>query len=387
MGDVNPSATLSDVASKVRAQEGRFRDLVHDHFFATILEARSIFPHSRERTHLQLVAVLTDVLDRTPLSGEVPQHVLNYVASHGVRHRRHGFPSEAYAPFGDALAAALADALPATDPAILGAAQRALRQVCRTMAAAAQEQDIAGVPPAFLATVSHVERRSRRISVVNLETQNLTFRAGQSLPVRMNYLPGVWRQLSPALPSNDYGQLQFHIQVHERGEASPLMASPRIGDDWTLGAPTGTLTPQGDLPLLLIAHRMGLAPMRAIIFELLQRPGPHPPVHLVMSAEYPGELHDLVALWNVSRTVDWLSVSVVVENPVDPWWVRPTESSRLPAELAVQVSQDLGQFALGLGRWQEHEVLVAGPARGVHEAVRSLYRGGVPSHRVSYEAW
>lgn len=387
MGNVTPSETLSDVASKVRAQEARFRDLVHDHFFTSILEARSIFPLSRERTHLQLVPALTDVLDRTPLSGEVPQHVLNYVAAHGVRHRRHGFPSEAYGPFGDALAAALVDALPATDPAVLAAAQKALRQVCQAMATAALEQDLAGVPAAYLATVTHVERRSRRISVVHLETQGLTYHPGQSIPVAMNYLPGTWRLLSPVLPANDYGQLEFHIQIHEKGAASPLLATPRVGDPWTLGAPTGHLIPHRGSPLLLIAHRMGLAPMRAIIFDLLQQPGPHPPVHLVMSAEYPGELHDLLALWNVAQAVDWLEITPVVEHGTDPWWVGATATSQLPAGLELQVSDDLGKFVLQQGRWPNHEVLVAGPARGVHETVRTLYRGGVPSNHVHYEAW
>ncbi|MGP6174728.1 FAD-binding oxidoreductase [Corynebacterium sp. A21] len=387
MGNVIPSETLSDVASKVRAQEARFLDLVHDHFFTSILEARSIFPLSRERTHLQLVPAITDVLDRTPLSGEVPQHVLNYVAGHGVQHRRHGFPSEAYEPFGEALAAALDDALPATNPAIIAAAQKALRQVCRSMAAAALEQDLAGVPAAYLATITHVERRSRRISVVHLETPGMKYHAGQHIPVAMNFLPGTWRNLSPALPANDYGQLEFHIQIHEKGTVSPMLATPRVGDFWTLGAPTGNLVPQSSSPLLLIAHRMGLAPMRAIIFDLLQKPGPHRPVHLIMSAEYPGELHDLLALWNVAQAVDWLEITPVVEHDTDPWWVGATTTSQRPEGLELQVSADLGACVLAQGRWPNHEVLVAGPARGVHETVRTLYRGGVPFNHVHYEAW
>lgn len=387
MGDVTPSETLSEVASRVRAQEARFRDLVHNHFFTSILEARALFPLSRERTHLGLVPVITDVLDRTPLNGQVPQHMLDYVAAHGVRHRRHGFPSEAYGPFGDSLAAALADVLPAAEPEILAAAQQALRQVCQAMASAAHQQDLAGVPPAYLATVTHVERRSRRISVVHLDSQKIDYRAGQNIPVAMSYLPGTWRTLTPVLPSDDHGQLEFHIQVHENGAASGMLANPRVGDYWTLGAPTGNLNTEGHSPLLLISHRMGLAPMRAIIFDLLQRPGPHQPVHLLISAEYPGELHDLRTLSNLARTVDWLEITPVAENPADPWWVGATSASEPPTGVSVQVSEDLGQFVLDQGIWDNHEVLVAGPARGVHEAVRSLYRGGVPFNLVDYEAW
>lgn len=387
MGNVTPSETLSEVASRVRAQEARFRDLVHNYFFTDILEARAIFPLSRERTHLGLVPVITDVLDRTPLNGQVPQHILDYVAAHGVEHRRHGFPSEAYTPFGNCLANALSDVLPGADPALIAAAQQALRQVCQAMAEAAHQQDLAGVPAAYLATVTHVERRSRRISTVRLDSQKIDYQAGQHLPVAMNYLPGIWRTLTPALPSDDHGQLEFHIQVHENGAASPMLASPRVGDNWTLGAPSGNLLPKGTAPLLLIAHRMGLAPMRAIIFDLLQQPGPHRPVHLVMSAEYPGELHDLRTLSTLARTVDWLKITPVVENAGDPWWVGATASAEPPAGMVFQVSDDLGQFALDRRIWDQHEVLIAGPARGVHEAVRSLYRGGVPFHLVDYEAW
>lgn len=380
--------TLSAVAEQLRAHQERFRDITHDRFFASILEARSIFPLARDRTHLQLVPALADVLDRTPLTGEVPDHMLRHVAVHGVRHRRHAFPPEAYEPFADALGVALHDVVTGIHPATVDAAERALRQVCARMADAARQEDLAGTPPAWLANVVQVERRSRRISVVRLETgMPVNYLAGQTLPVTARYLPGVWRMLSPALPSNDYGQLEFHVQAIEHGTASQLLTTPRVGDHWTLGAPAGTLTPSGQHPLLLIAHRMGIAPLRAIVFDLLQRAEPAPEVHLVISAEYPGELHDLTALHNVSRAVDWLSLTVVAEHQKDPWWVGATETSRVPEDLTLHVTQDLGALVLELGEWRDHEVLVAGPARGVHETVWSLFRGGVPAHRVNYEAW
>lgn len=385
---VNLPETLSAIATQLREHQERFRDTVHDHFFSTILEARGIFPLARGRTHLQLVPALADVLERTPLTGEVPSHVLVHVASHGIRHRRHAFPAEAYEPFADSLVVGLRDVVEQTHPATLTAAESALRQVCRAMAAAAREQDLAGVPPAYLATVVHTEKRSRRITVVHLETnQPIEFRPGQTLPVAANYLPGTWRMLSPALPANEYGRLEFHVQALADGEASPLLAAPKLGDHWTFGAPAGNLSATGETPLLLIAHRLGLAPLRAILFDLLQRDQPVPKVQLVISAEYPGELYDLVTLWNIARVVDWLHLTVVVENPVDPWWMSATPASRIPEGLELQVTGDLGQLVLELGDWENHEVLVAGPAEGVHETVRTLFRGGVPAHRVNYEAW
>lgn len=385
---MNLPETLSTVAEQLRTNQERFRDIVHERFFATVLEARSVFPLARDRTHLQLVPALADVLERTPLTGEVPAHMLRHVAGHGVRHRRHAFPAEAYAPFADALAEGLHRVVTGVHPATVDAAEKALRRVCREMADAARERDLAGVPAAHLATVVQVERRSRRLTVVRLEVATpVEFEAGQTLPVTASYLPGVWRMLTPALPSNDYGQLEFHVQSVPGGDASPLLAAPREGDYWTLGEPAGTLTTSGEHPLLLIAHRTGLAPMRAIVFDLLQRPDPVPDVHLVVSAEYPGELHDLTTLGNVARAVDWLTLTVAAENPGDPWWVGATESSRLPEGQTLHVTEELGSLVLELGEWRDHDVLVAGPARGVHETVWQLFRGGVPAHRVNYEAW
>lgn len=388
MGNVNLPETLSAVADRLRAEQERFRTVTHEHFFSTVLEARTIFPLSRDRTHLQLVPALADVLERTPLTGEVPPHMLRHVAGHGHRHRRHAFPPEAYEPFAEALSRALADVATGIHPATVAAAERALRQVCAEMAEAARQQDLAGVPPAHLATVTHVERRSRRISVVHLETGTpVDYLAGQTIPVTASYLPGVWRMLSPALPPNDYGQLEFHVQAIDNGIASPLLSAPRVGDHWTLGAPVGALTVTDGQPLLLIAHRSGFAPLRAIVFDLLQRGGPVPPVHLVIAAEYPGELHDLTSLHNVSRAVSWLSITVVAENPTDPWWVGATETSELPDDLTLHTTDDVGTLVLELGDWSDREVLVAGPARGVHEIVWRLFRGGVPAHHVNYEAW
>ena len=65
---MNLPETLSTVAEQLRTNQERFRDIVHERFFATVLEARSVFPLARDRTHLQLVPALADVLERTPVS-------------------------------------------------------------------------------------------------------------------------------------------------------------------------------------------------------------------------------------------------------------------------------------------------------------------------------
>ncbi|WIM71800.1 hypothetical protein QP028_09135 [Corynebacterium suedekumii] len=68
--------------------------------------------------------------------------------------------------------------------------------------------------------------------------------------------------------------------------------------------------------MLMIAHGTGLAPLRAMLFDMLDWEH-RPRVHLFVSAEYPGELYDLMGLWNLAIVSSWLSVVPVVEHEED----------------------------------------------------------------------
>lgn len=340
-------------------------------------------------THVDLAPALAWVLERTPVEGGLPGEVTERLRTLGRDHRRHGFPVEAYPAFAEALRHGLCTIIEGEeiDPVRLSAAQRVLAQVCRTMADAAREADLAGEPPATAAEVVAVERRSRRLSVIRLESGlPLSYRAGQHVPVTASYLPGTWRLLSPALPPDEHGQMEFHVQTHGTDSASQLLATARPGDYWTIGTPRGELELQGSRGVVMIAHSTGLAPLRAILFRLLTVENP-PRVHLFVCAEYPGELYDLAALWQLSKALSWLSVIPVVEHATDAWWVRSTVPAEPRRWLIPRVVEEVGQAVLDAGPWPRYEVLIAGEADKVRPTVETLLAGGFRPDSIRSEAW
>ena len=380
---MEPMQTLNATGAALRDRSGEFRDAVQQHLYQEVLESRQVFPISLRHTHLELAPACAWVLERTPATGAVPAEILDRIRDLGRDHRRHGFPAEIYTAF----AAALSHGLHTLDLPHADAAGRALDTVCAVMAAAAREADQQGISPAYSAEVLAVQRRTRHISVVRLEAGvPIPYRAGQHLPVTTSYLPGVWRMFSPALPSNDFGQLEFHIHMLEGSDISQLMATPRAGDYWLFGQPRGTLHVTGERDVLMIAHGTGLAPLRAILFDMLTWEH-RPRVHLFVAAEYPGELYDLMGLWNLSLVSHWLSIVPVVEHATDAWWVGATESSRAPYGLHLQQTGQVGELVASYGAWADRDVLVVGEAAGVRASVGKLIAAGTPPEQIQAEAW
>lgn len=381
--------TLTETGTVLRERSAEFRDAVQQRLYQDVLESRQVFPISLRHTHLELADACAWVLERTPATGAVPAEVLDRLRELGRDHRRHGFPADIYPAFAGALSHGLHSLeIPRAD-----AATRALDTVCSVMAAAAREADLAGTAPAFSAEVLGVQRRTRRISVVRLEAGlPVDYRAGQHLPVTTSYLPGVWRMLSPALPSNDFGQVEFHVRAVDApdgtgtSDISQLLATPKPGDYWTFGAARGTLQLSGERDVLLIAHGTGLAPLRAMLFDMLDWEH-RPRVHLFVSAEYPGELYDLMGLWNLAIVSSWLSVVPVVEHEEDTWWVGATDSSRAPRGLHLQVAGQVGDVVASYGAWADRDVLIVGDAAGVRASEAALIAGGTPPENIQVEAW
>lgn len=377
------SATLLDTGTVLRERGGEFRDVVQQRLYQDVLESRQVFPISLRHTHLDLADACAWVLERTPRTGALPPDLLERLRQLGRDHRRHGFPAEVYPAFARALRHGLQTlGAPAAD-----AASRALESVCAVMADAARRADQEGVAPAYSAEVLGVQRRTRHISVVRLEAGiPVPYRAGQHLPVTTSYLPGVWRMFSPALPPNDFGQLEFHVRILPDSDISQLLATPRPGDYWLFGAPRGELQVSGERDVLMIAHGTGLAPLRALLFDMLAWEH-RPRVHLFVAAEYPGELYDLMGLWNLAVVSSWLSVVPVVEHAEDAWWVGATEDSRTPRGLHLRQTGRVGELVASYGAWADRDVLVVGDAAGVTDTVAALIAGGTPPSQIQAEAW
>ncbi|WP_156229072.1 FAD-binding oxidoreductase [Corynebacterium comes] len=377
------SATLLDTGTVLRERSGEFRDAVQQHLYQDVLEARQVFPISLRHTHVELAAACAWVLERTPRTGALPPELIDRLRQLGRDHRRHGFPADVYQAF----AAALRHGLHTLQVPAADAASRALESVCTVMADAARRADLEGSAPAYSAEVLGVQRRTRHISVVRLEAGvPVPYRAGQHLPVTTSYLPGVWRMFSPALPPNDFGQLEFHIRILDNSDISQLLATPKPGDYWLFGNPRGSLQVSGERDVLMIAHGTGLAPLRAMLFDILNWEH-RPRVHLFVAAEYPGELYDLMGLWNLAVVSSWLSVVPVVEHAEDAWWVGATEDSRTPRGLHLQETGRVGELVASYGAWADRDVLVVGDAAGVNDTVAALIAGGTPPELIQAEAW
>ena len=208
--------------------------------------------------------------------------------------RRTGFPAEEYP---NAVQMLIDEA---------GADAPELIQAAELMRNAASQADVAGVPAATAAQVTSVERRGG-VQVVRLEAGTpVPYAPGQVIPVMSPNRPGEWTGLVPALPSNQLGQLEFHV---------PDEMQLQPGDWLTLGAARGGVRGDVDRQLLLVAAEGGFAAAKALVFHYLEQPDP-PEVHLVVGADEPEGFYDTAALDALAKAQDWLDVTWIAETRV-----------------------------------------------------------------------
>ncbi|MCS4536020.1 oxidoreductase [Corynebacterium sp. HS2168-gen11] len=247
------------------------------------------------------------------------------------------------------------------------------------MALAGQRSQTQMIP----ATVVEVEKRCRAVSVVRVISETpVNFAAGQALGVATPFTGGVWRDLCPAIPANDAGQIEFHIQ--ETAATSALLRSSKPGDTWHLSLARGGFSVDPAKDLLLIAHGTGLAALRAIILELLLHTNP-PHTHVFVSAEYPGELYELQGLWQLAAFCPWLFIIPVSRHATDAWWVNPTEFCQAPRGLHLRQTGEVGDIVTSYGTWEGHQVLISGPRALTKETYQRLVEGGIPAANIQIQ--
>lgn len=382
MPDALPD-TLAPVGALLRTHADRFRDLVQNQLYAAELASRQIFPMRASASHRELAVSVAWALERSDSSGAVSQEALVRMRQLGMSHRRHGFPTELYQRFNDMLLTGLrtlASEDASFDSRLLAPAERAVTSICFAMQASAHTADLSGIPAVSVGEVTEVIRHSQRRSTVHLECGTpLSYQPGQYLPVTTNYLPGIWRNLTPAYPVNDYGTVEFHIQSVDGGSASPLLATARVGDLWSIGAARGDFTLPTDAPAVLIAYGAGAAAAKALI---LDRAGHDdtPPVHLVLAAEYPGELTGVDFFDAFAADVDWLTVTPVSQSATNAWW--PTERSLQRSPIIAATTGELLDAAVTPEDLTAAEFLITGPADAVDETVVELSARETPWPRI-----
>ena len=131
-------------------------------------------------------------------------------------------------------------------------------------------------------TVIEHQRVSREISVVRLHLDRpMGYHPGQFVNVQVPQCPRRWRYLSPAIPADPDGNVEFHVRAVLGGMVSTaIVGETRPGDRWRMSAPHGAMeVDRGGDDVLMVAGSTGLAPLRALIMDLTRSHEPAgPPV-------------------------------------------------------------------------------------------------------------
>ncbi|OOK69265.1 oxidoreductase NAD-binding domain protein [Mycobacterium kansasii] len=174
-------------------------------------------------------------------------------------------------------------------------------------------------------------------------------------------MPRRWRYLSPAIPADPDGRIEFHVRVVPGGLVSnAIVNETRPGDRWRLSSPHGGFHVDRDGgDVLMVAGSTGLAPLRALILDL-SRFADNPRVHLFFGARYSCELYDLPMLWQIAAHNPWLSVSPVSEYPRDPSWAADYPDVSPPRGLHVRQTGRLAEMVTKYGGWGDRQILICG---------------------------
>ncbi|HEU0190186.1 MAG TPA: FAD-binding oxidoreductase [Mycobacterium sp.] len=318
----------------------------------------------------------------------VAQHVdepVSFLAQLGRDHRKYGVTHRHYQTANEVLYATLRDGLGAawTDD-VDDAARQSLNLITGVMSGAA---DAEGGPAWWEGTVLECVRVSRDLAVVRLQLDRpMDYHPGQYVKAEVPQCPRLWRYLTPAIPADGTGAIEFHVRAVSGGMVSnAIVAETRAGDRWRLSSPHGAMhvdRAAGDV--LMVAGSTGLAPLRAIIMDLV-RWGVNPRVHLFFGARYPCELYDLHTLWQIAAHNPWLSVTPVSEYTGDPRWAVDYPDVTPPRGLHVRQIGRLPQIVTRYGGWGDRQILICGGPGMVRATEAALVAKGAPVHRIQHD--
>ncbi|MGF7120121.1 FAD-binding oxidoreductase [Rhodococcus sp. AG1013] len=360
----------------------RFAHTFYTQFFGRIPQSRSLFPAGMDGQRVKLVAAVEFIvrgLDDT-------DRLLPFLAQLGRDHRKYGVQREHYAAAGNALLDAMrdADSDGPWGPHSDAAWRELIALITTTMSDAADADDF---PALWEATVVSHERVLRDLAIIRLESDSpIPYSAGQYLSVQIPQRPQMWRYLSPAMPTNPFGQLEFHVRRVSGGWVSPAMVNETaVGDRWQLSSPLGGLhvDRESGQDVLMIAGGTGLAPLRAQIMDMAHR-GINPRVHLFVGGTYPCDLYDIETLWHLSLSNPWLTVVPVTEEDENPWW-HPYPSPEPPPGMHQRLLGPLGRVVGQFGTWADRQVQICGSPAMVKTTAYALQRTGTPASSISHD--
>jgi NAD(P)H-flavin reductase/hemoglobin-like flavoprotein len=358
---------------------GRF----YTRWFSLDVSLRDLFPPDMAAQRAAFAQALKWIYGE--LVAQRADEPVAFLAQLGRDHRKYGVLPEHYETLGQALYATLRDELAAawTD-AVDAAAQQSLNLIAGVMSGAA---DAEPGPAWWDGTVIEHLRVSRDLAVIRLQLDRpMSYHAGQYVNVAVPQCPRRWRYLTPAIPSDDSGAIEFHVRTVSGGLVSnAIVNETRPGDRWRLSNPHGGLQVDRDGgDVLMVAGSTGIAPLRSIVMDLT-RWGVNPRVHLFFGARYPCELYDLPTLWQIAAHNPWLSVSPVSERNGDPAWAADYPDVTPPRGLHLRQTGRLMDVVTRYGGWGDRQILICGGPEMVRATKAALIAKGAPPERIQHD--
>lgn len=352
------------------------------HLFAEHPEFRAFFPAAMDQQRERFVKALAWVFDNL----DRDERVVPFLEQLGRDHRKHGVDGSHLRAGISALISAFRTFVGNevwTDE-IEAAWTATLDLVSDSMAVAADSDEM---PPYWGATVVDHQRLLDDLAVVRLQLdESIPYFPGQYVSVQIPQRPKLWRYLSPAIPSNPQGEIEFHVRRVSGGWVSPaIVGETVVGDRWAVSPPLGGLHVDRSIPedVLMIAGGTGLAPLRAQIMDMA-RMSRNPRVHLFMSGIYPRDLYDAQTMWQLSLSNPWLTVVPVTEENEDPWW-HASPTPELPAGMHHRLHGPIGKVVTQFGSWADRRIQVCGSPSMVRTTLYALRKVGTPMEHVQHD--
>ncbi|KZS57246.1 FAD-binding oxidoreductase [Mycobacterium ostraviense] len=365
--------------------EGR-NDLVRRFYttwFAIDVSVRDLFPPEMDSQRAAFAHALHWVYGE--LVDQRAEEPVTFLAQLGRDHRKYGVLPTQYDTLRRALYQTLRFELrDSWTDAVERAAEQSLNLITGVMSGAADAEQ---GPAWWNGTVVEHTRVSRDLAVVRLHLeQPLDYHPGQYVNVHVPQCPRRWRYLSPAIPADAGGRIEFHVRVVPGGLVSnAIVNETRPGDRWRLSSPHGDFhVDRDDGDVLMVAGSTGLAPLRALIMAL-SRFAENPRVHLFFGARYSCELYDLPMLWQIAAHNPWLSVSPVSEYPRDPSWAADYPDVSPPRGLHVRQTGRLADVVTKYGGWGDRQILICGGPNMVRATKAALIAKGAPPDRIQHD--
>lgn len=382
LDDRDALATLR-AAFDPEAGSGELVHRFYTRWFAVDGEVRDLFPPDLSRQRTVFAEAMTWLFGE--LIAQRADEPVAFLAQLGRDHRKYGVTQRHYDSMQDALLTTLRSHLiDRWDDRLADATHQAVTLIVGIMRGAADAEK--GPPFVDGSVVEHI-RATRDVSVIRLQLDEpLHFHAGQYVTVQVPQWPRRWRFLSPSIPTDRGGAIEFHVRSVTGGMVSTaIVGETKPGDRWRLSNPLGAMHVDRDGgDVLMVAGGTGLAPLRSIIMNLAQW-GQNPRVHLFFGARYPCDLYDLKTLWQVASTNPWLSVTPVSEYSTNPPWAADYPDVEPPRGLHVRQVGTLPEVVTRYGSWSDRQILVCGGPAMVAATTAALVAKGADPRRIQHD--